>query len=187
MLFQIALFHSFLNEYHSTAYTYHFLSICSSVNGHWGCFHVFAIVNSAAVNTGAYVSFWIMLFSGYMPRSGIAGSYGNPFLAFLRNLHTAFHSGYTNFHSHRQCERVPFFPSFHAFHTVSAFVIEFLIMAILTGVRCYLIVAVLSIFSCACWKSVCLLWKFRSSSNFFDWVIWFYVTELYVLFIYFGN
>ena len=47
-----------------------------SVNGHLGCFHVLAIVNSAAVNNGIHVSFSILVSSGYMPRSGIAGSYG---------------------------------------------------------------------------------------------------------------
>ena len=36
------------------------------------CFHVLAIVNSAAMNNGAHVSFQIMVFSRYMPRSGIA-------------------------------------------------------------------------------------------------------------------
>ena len=41
----------------------------SSVNGHLGCFHVLAIVNSASVNIGVLVSFQIMFFSGYMPRS----------------------------------------------------------------------------------------------------------------------
>ena len=40
-------------------------------------FHVLAPVNSAAVNTGVHVSFGAMLFSRYMPRSGIAGSYGS--------------------------------------------------------------------------------------------------------------
>ena len=47
-----------------------------SVDGHLVCFHVLAIVNSAAVNNGIHVSFSILFFSGYMPRSGIAGSYG---------------------------------------------------------------------------------------------------------------
>ena len=41
----------------------------SSVNGHLGCFHVLAIVNSASVNIGVLVCFQIMFFSGYMPRS----------------------------------------------------------------------------------------------------------------------
>ena len=48
-----------------------------AVNGHLGCFHVLAIVNSAAMNTGIHVPFSIMIFSGYMPSSGIVESYGN--------------------------------------------------------------------------------------------------------------
>ena len=55
---------------------YHNFFICSSVNGHLGCFHVLAIVNSAAMNTGLHVSSSVLASSGYMPRSGIAGSYG---------------------------------------------------------------------------------------------------------------
>ena len=49
----------------------------SSVDGHLGYFHVLAIVNRAAVNIGVHVSFRIRVFSGYVPRSGIAGSYDN--------------------------------------------------------------------------------------------------------------
>ena len=51
--------------------------IHSSVNGHLGCFHVLAIVNSAAMNNGIHVSLSIWVSSGYMPRSGVAWSYGN--------------------------------------------------------------------------------------------------------------
>ena len=55
---------------------YHNFFIHSSVNGHLGCFHVLTIVNSAAMNNEIHVSFSVLVSSGYMPRSGIAGSYG---------------------------------------------------------------------------------------------------------------
>jgi len=55
----------------------HVVFIRSSVDGHLGCFHVLAIVNTAAMNTGVFVPFQIMVFCGCIPRSGIAGSYGS--------------------------------------------------------------------------------------------------------------
>ena len=56
-------------------YVYHNFFIHSSEDGHLGCFHVLAIVNSAAMNNGMHVSLSILVSSGYMPKSGIAGSY----------------------------------------------------------------------------------------------------------------
>ena len=61
---------------------YHNFFIHPSVDGHLGCFHVLAIVNSAAVNNGIHVSFSILVSSGYMPRSGTAGSYGDFIISF---------------------------------------------------------------------------------------------------------
>ena len=55
---------------------YHYFFIRSSVDGHLGCFPVLAIVNSAAVNIGLHESFSVLISLWYMPRSGIAGSYG---------------------------------------------------------------------------------------------------------------
>ena len=55
---------------------YHNFFIHSSVNGHLGCFHVLAVINSAAMNDGLHVSFSILVSSGYMPSSEFAGSYG---------------------------------------------------------------------------------------------------------------
>ena len=55
-----------------------------SSDGHLACFHVLAIVNGAAVNTGLQVSFWVMFFSGYMPSNGIAGSDGSSVFSFLK-------------------------------------------------------------------------------------------------------
>ena len=77
----IILFFS-VAEYYSIVYiyTYHIFFIHSSVNGHVVCFHVLAIVNSAAMQIGVHVSFWIIVFSGCIPRSRISGSYGISYL-----------------------------------------------------------------------------------------------------------
>ena len=55
---------------------YHIFFIHSSVNGHQGCSHILAIINSATMNIGVDMSFSVMVFSGYMPSSGVAESYG---------------------------------------------------------------------------------------------------------------
>ena len=63
---------------------YHNFFIHLSVDIHLGCFHIVAIVNSAAVNNGIHVSFSILVSSRCMPRSGIAGSYGGFIPSFFK-------------------------------------------------------------------------------------------------------
>ena len=66
----------FITEQYPIVYMHHSFFTLSSVNGHLGCFHVLAIVNTNEMNIGVHISFSVLVSSGYMPRSGIAGSYG---------------------------------------------------------------------------------------------------------------
>ena len=91
------------------------------------------------MNNGIHVSFSILVSSRYMPRSRIAGSYGGFIPSFLRNLYTVLYSDCISLHSHQHCKSVPFSPQL----LKHLLFIDFLMRAILTGVRWYVIVVLI--------------------------------------------
>ena len=65
----------FMVESYFTMWRDHILFIHSSVDGHWGCFHFLAIMNSVAKNIRVQFSVWTYILNsfGCMPKSEIAG------------------------------------------------------------------------------------------------------------------
>jgi hypothetical protein len=86
---------------------YHIFCICS-FEEHLGSFKLLAIKNKAAINIVEHMSLLhVGTSSGYMSRSGIAGSSGSIMVNFLSNCQTDFQSGCASLQSHQQWRSVP--------------------------------------------------------------------------------
>ena len=139
MLLHIAKFHSLYAQvifhcvcvcvYMYTNFVYLLSFICWWT--HLGCFHILAFIINAAVNIGVHIPFWFRFSFSLDTYPGVElQDHVNSVFNFLRNFYTLFHSGLNSLHYQQHCTKVSFFPSSSAFF----------IIAILTGVKWYLIV-----------------------------------------------
>ena len=165
------------------------------MEGHLGCFHILAMTNKDAMKIVQHMSLcydWASF--GYIPKSGITGSWERLFPNFLRNCHTDIQRDCISLHSHQQCRSVSISPQ-PLQHKLSS---VFLILALLSGVRWNLRVVLICIslindiehffrflsviLDCSVESSL-----FRSVLHFFYWILSYSGVQDLEFFVYFGD
>ena len=167
-----------------------FFGICSEFKCSFDEFVGDKVVSPSYSSTILNAPFQIIIFSRYMPRSEIAGSYGSLIVNFMKSPHTILHSSCTNLHSHQQCKGILFSQS-PLPHFLS---IDLLMMATQTSLPWYLVVILICIsliisdaehlYKCLLDTRMSSLEKclFGSSAHFFIGLFAFFFIELHKLF-----
>ena len=122
---------------------------------------------------------------GYIPRSRIAGSYGNSIFNFLKTCHNGLANGCTVLHSYQQCTKFPIYPCRHILFSIKKKNSQSKRSEVVSYYGFDLYFPNKHLFLCLLGICVSSLDKclFKSSAHF---LIGFFDIELYELFIYFG-
>ena len=121
---------------------WHSVFIHSSTDGHLGCYQILAVVNKAAMNIRMHITFQtsVLGFFGYILRSGITGSKRSSIFNFWGNS-----IGFLQWLQQSAFPPTVYKGPFSPYPHKCLLFVDLLMIAILTGVRWYLIVVLICI------------------------------------------